>query len=174
MKSIVFNCSFLFFLFLSSCGVYSFTGASISPEVKTISIQTFFNNAQLGPANMSNLFTEGLKDYFQQNTSLTIIDNEGHLQFDGYIDNYTLTPVGAGASGRSDQVDYAQLTRITIVVYATYTNVIDDTFNYEKRFSFFKDFDQEEVDLSSVEEEFVEEIFDQIIIDMFYESVANW
>jgi hypothetical protein len=71
-------------------------------------------------------------------------------------------------------VDYTQLTRITIVVYATYTNVFDDTFNYEKRFSFFKDFDQEEVDLSSVEEEFVEEIFDQIIIDMFNESVANW
>ena len=54
-----------------------------------------------------------------------------------------------------------------------YHNIDDDTFNYEKRFSFFKDFDQEEVDLSSVEEEFVEEIFDQIIIDMFNESVAN-
>ncbi|MAJ50828.1 MAG: hypothetical protein CMB82_04335 [Flammeovirgaceae bacterium] len=174
MKSIVFNSSCLIFLLLTSCGIYSFTGASISPDVKTISIQTFFNNAQLGPANMSILFTEGLKDYFQQNTSLTIIDNEGHLQFDGYIDNYTLTPVGSGSSGRSDLIDYAQLTRITIVVYATYTNVIDDTFNYEKKFSFFKDFDQEEVDLSSVEEEFVKEIFDQIIIDMFNESVANW
>ena len=88
MKSIAFSSSSLFFFLLTNCGIYSFTGASISPDVKTISIQTFFNNAQLGPANMSILFTEGLKDYFQQNTSLAIVDNEGHLQFDGYIDNY--------------------------------------------------------------------------------------
>ena len=93
MKSIVSNGQFLILLSLFGCGVYSFTGASISPEVKTISIQTFYNNAPLGPANMSNLFTEKLKDYFQQNTSLTLTNDEGDLQFDGYIDNYTITPV---------------------------------------------------------------------------------
>ena len=43
---------------LFSCGVYSFTGASISPEVKTISFQNFFNNSPLGPSNMSVLFNE--------------------------------------------------------------------------------------------------------------------
>ncbi len=31
-------------LSVSSCGVYSFTGASIPPEAKTISIQYFQNN----------------------------------------------------------------------------------------------------------------------------------
>ena len=174
MKSIVSNGQFLILLSLFGCGVYSFTGASISPEVKTISIQTFYNNAPLGPANMSNLFTEKLKDYFQQNTSLTLTNDEGDLQFDGYIDNYTITPVSAGASGNNNKVDYSQLSRITVTVYATYNNVKDETFNYDKKFSFFKDFDQNTVDLSSAEEAFVEEIFDQIIIDIFNQSVANW
>jgi len=31
---------------LAGCGVYSFTGASIPPDAKTISIAYFVNNAQ--------------------------------------------------------------------------------------------------------------------------------
>ncbi len=156
-----------------NCGVYSFTGASISPDVETISIQTFFNNAPLGPSNMSVLFTESIKDYFQQNTSLRLVDDNGDLQFDGYIDNYTITPVGANASGSGRGVDFSELSRITITVYATYTNNNDHTFDFEKRFSFFKDYDQS-TDITSAEQQFVEEIFDQIIIDIFNASVANW
>ena len=121
---------------------------------------------------MSVLFTESIKDYFQQNTSLSIVDEDGDLQFDGYIDNYTITPVGANA-GNNNQGDISQLNRITITVFATYTNKTDDTFDFEKRFSFFRDVDQEE-DLSANEEEYVQEIFDQIIVDIFNASVANW
>jgi len=43
-----------------------------------------------------------------------------------------------------------------------------------KSFSFYKDFDQNTEDLSSNEQEFVEEIFDQIVLDIFNSSVANW
>jgi hypothetical protein len=158
---------------MMGCGIYGFTGASISSDIDTISIQTFYNNAALGPSNMSTLLTEQLKDYFLQNTSLTLTDNDGHLQFDGYVESYTITPVAANSSGRSDGVDYAQLSRITITVYATYINTQDDTWDFEKRFSFFKDYDQN-VDITVVEQQFVEEIFDQIIIDIFNASVANW
>lgn len=159
--------------YLSGCGVYSFTGASISPDIKTISIQTFYNNAPLGPSNMSVLFTENIKDYFQQNTSLEIVDNNGDLQIDGFISNYTITPVAATASGNSQQADFSALSRITISVSASYVNLTDPTFDFDKGFSFFKDYDNS-LDLSSNEEAFVEEIFDQIILDIFNASVANW
>ncbi|GAB4232519.1 MAG: LptE family protein [Ekhidna sp.] len=159
-------------IFLSNCGVYSFTGASISPDVKTISIQTFYNNAPLGPSNMSVLFTEKIKDYYQQNTSLELVDNNGDLQLDGFIANYTITPVAASA-GQQGQGDFSALTRITITVSAAYINVKDPTFDFDQNFSFFKDFENE-TDLASNEEQFVEEIFDQIILDIFNASVANW
>lgn len=158
---------------LSGCGIYSFTGASISPDVKTISIQQFYNNAPLGPSNMSVIFTESIKDYFQQNTSLQLVDENGDLQLDGYIDNFTVTPVGANSAGSQNDASFSQLSRITITVFATYTNTKDGTFDFERRFSFFKDFDQNE-DLSSVEQEYSEEIFDQIVVDIFNASVANW
>lgn len=157
----------------TGCGVYSFTGASISPDVKTISIQTFYNNAPLGPSNMSVLFTETIKDYFQQNTSLELVDNNGDLQLDGYISNYTITPVAATA-GTQGQADFSALSRITITVSATYININDPTFDFDKNFSFFKDFDNNTTNLASEEEGFVEEIFEQIVLDIFNASVANW
>jgi len=155
----------------SGCGVYSFTGASISPDVKTISIQTFYNNAPLGPSNMSVTFTEKIKDYYQQNTSLQLVDNNGDLQIDGFIANYTITPVAANTG--TDGQDFAALSRITITVSATYINLKDPTFDFDQSFSFFRDYETE-IDLASNEEQFVEEIFDQIILDIFNASVANW
>ncbi len=158
-----------------SCGVYSFTGASISPEVKTISIQTFFNNAPLGPSNMSINFTEKIKDYYQQNTSLSLIADEGDLQLEGSIENYTLTPVAAAASQDQNGIDLTSLTKITLTVSVSYVNTQDDEYNFtNKSFSFFKDFDQTTDDLAANEEDFVNEIFDQIILDIFNSSVANW
>ncbi len=158
---------------LLGCGVYGFTGASISPDTKTISIQTFYNNAVLGPSNMSVLFTERIKDYYQQNTNLALVDENGDLQLDGYIADYKITPVAANSSRNSSGQDLSTLSRITVTVFASYVNVNDDTFDFEKRFSFFVDFDQN-LDLSSNEQTFVEEIFDQIVIDIFNASVANW
>lgn len=156
----------------SGCGVYNFTGGTLSPDIKTISIQQFYNNAPLGPSNMSALFTETIKDYFQQNTSLELVENNGDLQLDGFISNYTITPVAATA-GSQGQADFSALSRITITVSATYTNLNDPTFDFDRTFSFFKDFDNS-ANLASNEEAFVEEIFDQIVLDIFNASVANW
>jgi hypothetical protein len=157
------------------CGVYSFTGASISPEVKTISFQNFFNNSPLGPSNMSVLFTEKIKDYFERNTSLEIVDDSGDLEIEGTIESFSLSPVAPTAEGGRNAQYFTGLTRLTVRVNASYLNKTDEQFNFEnKSFSFYKDFDQNTEDLSSNEQEFVEEIFDQIVLDIFNSSVANW
>lgn len=165
----------LFFLLpISGCTVYSFTGASLVNGEKTISIQQFYNDALLGPSNMSQVFTEKIKDYFQQNTNLTLIPNDGDLQFDGYISSYTVTPVAPRASGSGDQPQVSTTSRVRITVKATYVNIKNEQFDFDNSFSFFVDFDSENTDLTSNEDRFVEEIFDQIIIDIFNASVANW
>tara|TARA_Y100000591_G_scaffold51860_1_gene40057 strand:+ start:4229 stop:4750 length:522 start_codon:yes stop_codon:yes gene_type:complete len=166
---------FFIFLNISGCGIYSFTGASISPEVKTISFQNFFNNSPLGPSNMSVLFNEKIQDYFERNTSLTIVNENGDLEIEGSIEDFSLSPVAPTAEGGRNSQFFTGLTRLTIRVNATYLNKFDDQFNYEnKSFSFYKDFNQDTEELSSNEQEFLEEIFDQIILDIFNASVANW
>jgi hypothetical protein len=173
LKKII-NYLFLSFI-LFACGVYSFTGASISPEVKTISFQNFFNNSPLGPSNMSVLFNEKIKDYFERNTSLTLVEEGGDLEIDGTIEDFSLSPVAPTAEGGRNSQYFTGLTRLTVRVNATYFNNIDDQYNYEnKSFSFFKDFNQNTEELSSNEQEFLDEIFDQIILDIFNASVANW
>ena len=166
---------FFILILISGCGIYSFTGASISPDVKTISFQNFFNNSPLGPSNMSVLFNEKIKDYFERNTSLTIVDENGDLEIEGTIEDFSLSPVAPTAEGGRDSQFFTGLTRLTIRVNATYFNKFDDQFNYEnKSFSFYRDFNQDTEELSSNEQDFLEEIFDQIILDIFNASVANW
>ena len=168
-------CYFFIFLSLNGCGIYSFTGASISPEVKTISFQNFFNNSPLGPSNMGVLFNEKIQDYFERNTSLTIVNENGDLEIEGSIEDFSLSPVAPTAEGGRNSQFFTGLTRLTIRVNATYLNKFDDQFNYEnKTFSFYRDFNQDTEELSSNEQEFLEEIFDQIILDIFNASVANW
>lgn len=172
MRSIIFS-TLISLVALSGCSVYSFTGASLVSGEQTVSIQQFYNNALLGPSNMSQVFTEKMRDYFQQNTSLTLVDDNGDLQFEGFIASYTVTPVAPNAN-QGDGLQVSATTRVSISVQATYTNVKNDQFDFDRSFRFFQDFDSESNDLQSVEDQLVEEIFDQIILDIFNASVANW
>ena len=172
MNSNSYKLLLLLFIPLSGCSVYSFTGASLVNGEQTVSIQQFYNNSLLGPSNMSQVFTEKIRDYFQQNTSLTLVENNGDLQLDGYVSNYTVTPVAP--TGGRDGGQISTTSRVTITVKATYLNIKDDQFDFDKNFSFFVNFDSESTDLTSSEDQFVEDIFKQIIIDIFNASVANW
>ncbi len=171
---------FIFFLLtvvVAGCGVYSFTGANISPEIKTISIQTFYDEVGTGPPNLSQLFTENIKDYYQQNTSLTLTDSEGDLQLEGSITGYRLTPMAPRASGSQnfEDADIAALQRLTITIKVTYVNIQDDSYDFESQaFSFYQDYDPEKEDFNSIEATLVEEIYEAIILDIFNASVANW
>lgn len=162
---------------LQSCGVYSFTGANISPDIETISIQRFYDEVGTGPPNLSQLFTEKIRDYYQQNTSLTVVDAEGDLQLEGSIVGYNLAPMAPRSAGSNnfDDADIAALQRLTITVNATYINTQDDAFDFEnQRFSFYADYDPERQNFNSIEADLVDEIYDAIILDIFNQTVANW
>ncbi|MEP2771785.1 MAG: LptE family protein [Fulvivirga sp.] len=159
-------------LFLSAgCGVYSFTGVAITAE--TLSIQNFYNDADGGPPDLAQQFTNRLTDYYQSNTNLTLVQDNGELQLEGAVTRYRLSPVApSAAAGNFD--DTAALTRLTITVSATYINTEDDSFNFEnKSFSFYSDFDNSQ-NLTAIESQLIDEIYDQIILDIFNASVANW
>ena len=168
---------FIIMLFAYGCGVYSFTGANISPDIKTISIQKFNDEIGNGPPNLSQLFTEKIRDYYQQNTSLSIVQNEGELQLEGSIVGYSITPMAPRASGSQnfEDTDIAALQRLTITVRVTYVNTQDDSFDFDnKNFSFYADYDPEKQDFNSIEAQLVEEIYDAIVLDIFNATVANW
>ncbi|SFO64539.1 Lipopolysaccharide-assembly [Algoriphagus ornithinivorans] len=166
----------LIFLLFQSCSVkYSFTGTNINYElVKTFSVDNFFNDSGGGPANMEQLFTESLKEYYQRNTQLELVRSNGDLQFSGAIKRYTLTPQSAVSSGNPNLPDRAGQMRLTIAVEVDYINLTNEEENLKRSFSFFQDYDPRTTTLLDVESQLIEEIFKNIIQDVFTATVANW
>ena len=160
---------------LNGCGVsarYSMTGSTTTAE--TISIAEFYNNADLGPANMSQVLTNDLKNYFVQNSNLRVVAEEGEVQLEGEITDLRITPISPTATGDPTEINRASSTRLTITVKATYIDTLNEKMSFkDKSFSFYKDFDNE-LNVSDVEEAFIKEIFQRIINDIFNASVANW
>ncbi|OEK04313.1 LPS assembly lipoprotein LptE [Roseivirga misakiensis] len=175
MKSIKLAILLMLLTSLTACGIYSLDGASIDyTQTKTLSISNFINESGGGPPNLSNTFTEGLKEYFQRRTKLELVQRQGDLQFDGQIANYTVRPQAISSSGNSNQADGTGLMRLTISVQLVFTNTKDEKANIEQSFAFFADYDPSSTTLNAVEDELVDEIFEQLYFDIFQASVAQW
>ncbi|MBL7924191.1 MAG: hypothetical protein JNL88_08335 [Bacteroidia bacterium] len=159
---------FLLSLILAQgCGVYSFSGASISPEVKTFSVQYFPNRAQLVQPTLSQAFTERLKERFVAQTSLRQADKEGDIQFEGYISDYKTAPVAIQGT------ETAALNRLTISIMVKFINTKDPKQNFETTFTRYADYDSRK-SLSEVELSLIDEVNRQLVDDVFNKSVSNW
>ncbi|MCD4745991.1 MAG: hypothetical protein K8R58_06805 [Bacteroidales bacterium] len=167
------NLSYLTFLFLllflsQSCKVnYSFTGASISPEIKTIDIKYFRNNASLIEPTLSQSLTDALRDKFVSQTSLTLVNSGGDLILEGAITDYLTQPIAIQSN------DDAALNRLTIAVNVKFTNTFDETKDYETTFSRYVEYPSSK-NLSDVQGELIEEINEMLIDDIFNKAVVNW
>jgi hypothetical protein len=156
-------------LFFNGCGVYSFTGASIDSNVKTVRIPTFGNQASLVIPALSQKLTLQLKTKFTTGTSLAFTDNpaEADLEFNGNITGYTVTPQAAQAG------ETAALTRITVTVSVDFKNNKNPKQNWSNSFSFYQDFDSNK-DISTVLDGLLDTICEQLADDIFNKAVVNW
>lgn len=162
----------LFLLFTStSCGVYSFSGVSISAN--NISISEFYNNTDLGPANLGQTFTNKLKDYMLQNTNLAIVQENGELQMEGTITDFKITQVAPTIGTNQASISASSQSQLTITVRVTYVNTKDDSMSFKDRsFTFPQNVDNDNPD--AISEAVIAKVLDQIILDIFNASVANW
>ena len=166
------NISFLILLCLASayiagCKVYSFTGASISPDIKTVSIAHFPNQATTVQPSLSSVFTEKLKDKFVSQTNLAQVEAGGDLQFEGHITDYNAQPTAIQGN------EQAALNRLTITVTVRFTNTKDEKQSFESSFSRFTDYDSGS-NLATIEQELINEISNQLVDDIFNRAVINW
>lgn len=159
---------FLFPLLFLACKVdYSFTGASIPAKAETLSVERFPNNAGLGPPTLGQTFTEDLRDRFMRQTDLTLVDEKGDLRYKGSIVDYQVEPVAVQGN------DQASLNRLTITVRVKYKNSLEQKKSFKKQFSRFADFESGQ-SISSVEEQLIQEINDQLTQDIFDASLSDW
>ena len=150
-----------------SCGIYSFTGASIPTDAKTFSVEYITTTASNTPASLNQVISEGLKDIFLTQTSLNLTENQSDLSFSGEITKYQIKPMAIKAN------DNAAQNRLTIALKIKYNNSLDNEKNFESVFSRYRDFDSSD-NLADVEEILIEEITKELIEDIFNKAFVNW
>ena len=161
------NILFLLVIILNSCGIYSFSGASIPPEAKTVSVDYFTNNARVFNPTLSQEITEKLQDRLLSQTSLNLTESNGDLSFKGEITGYKVTPVSLVKN------ETAAYNRLTITAKVEFINIYDEKANFEQSFSRYSDFESSK-NLNAAEPELVPEIIELIIEDIFNKAVVNW
>ena len=151
-----------------SCGIYSFSGTSIQPDVNTITINYFEYKALKVNPTLSNELTEAVRTRFRRMTRLEQVDTDGDLEITGEVTGYSVA-ASAIAAG-----DVAAKNRLTITVKVTFTNrkYPEDDFA-DKTFSGYSDYDST-LSLDSEEAGLTTEIIEKIVEDLFNATVAQW
>jgi len=146
---------------------YSFTGANLSPLVKTYSVYYFPNRAKLISPTLSQVFTEDLREKLQRQTSLNELSENGDIEFEGQITGYEIRPMSI------QKEDLAAQNRLTITLKLKYTNSKVPSESFERNFTAYEDFDSS-LSISDVEDELNSQIVEKLIDDIFNATIANW
>lgn len=152
----------------AACGIYSFTGTSIAPDVKSISIYTIENRAMKVNPALSNTLTNALQDKFRRLTKLEMLPEGGDLEISGMITNYDVTPTAVTSN------EVASQNRLTITVKITFNNNLYEKESFkDKSFAAFQDYDSN-MSLDAVEAALCDDIVEILVEDIFNATVANW
>jgi len=146
---------------------YSFTGASIPIQARTLSIEYFPNQAPLVEPSLSQILTDALRDRFASQTSLEITNRGGDLSIEGAITGYATQPVAIQGN------EQAALNRLTISVKVKFVNKFDEKQNFEQTFSRFEDYPFS-ANLNTVQAGLIQQIVDALVDDIFNKAVVNW
>ena len=152
---------------LSACWIYSFSGTSIDPSVKTITIDYLEYKALRVNPSLSNDLTEGLKEKFRKMTRLTQVDLDGDLEISGEITGYDVRSQAVTAQ------EVAAQNRLTVSVKINYMNRIFPDEDFERSFSAYADYDSS-LSLDAVEGTLCEEIIEKLCEDILNATVATW
>lgn len=154
-------------LLVVKCGAYNFTGTG-KIDAKTFQVNYFQNTAELVEPGIERIFTQSLQEIIQNQTNLNLTSQGGDLLYEGEITDYRITPMTATADQRAAQ------NRLTIYINVRFINRNKEDDNFEKRFSFYHDFDANQQLVGSQLTAALDKIFERITQDVFNESLAKW
>ena len=154
-------------LLTASCGIYSFSGTSIQPDVKTITIPYVEYKALRVNPSLSNLMTEALQDKFRKLTSLEQVEMDADLDLVCEITGYDTKATAVTAD------EFAAQTRLTVTVNVVFTNKKYPEDDVKKSFSAYEDFDSN-LSLDAVEAGLCDSIVEKLVEDIFNATVAQW
>lgn len=152
---------------VSSCGIYSFSGTSIQPDVKTITIPYVEYTALRVNPSLSNDLTEALKEKFRKLTRLEEVDVDGDLELVCTVTGYDVKATAVTANEMASQ------NRLTVTVKIEFSNKKYPEDDVSNNYSAYEDFDAT-LSLDAVESGLCETIIEKLVEDIFNATVAQW
>jgi hypothetical protein len=159
-------CGFLICSCLAGCGVYSFTGASITG--KTINIHVLENRARNVVPMLSATLTDKVRSRILSQTGLApVTSDNADYDISGRITAYEVTVTGVQNTQQATQ------NRLTITVEVVFSNRLDEKADFSQPFSRFADFPASQT-IQNVEAALINDIGTQIADDIFNKAFVNW
>ena len=152
---------------VSSCGIYSFSGTSIQPDVKSITIPYVEYTALRVNPSLANDLTEALKEKYRKLTRLEEVDVDGDLELVCTVTGYDVKATAVTANEMASQ------NRLTVTVKIEFSNRKYPEDDVSNNFSAYEDFDAT-MSLDAVESGLCETIIEKLVEDIFNATVAQW
>ncbi len=160
----------LLFIFLictaATCSV-KLGDINIPVYAETFYIPQLANNAYNAPPDLGIDFAEKFKDKVRRETRLVYSDLNPHLEFDGAIQDFNVTAVAPQPG------EVTQFSRLTIRIKIDFYDTENEEENWSQTFSHDVDFPSDQ-NLLDVQDDLVEQIFEQISQDIFQKAFGKW
>lgn len=156
-------------LLAAGCVRYSFTGASIPADVRTIYIPFFADQSQSGLGDLSDRLNQALVQRFINQSRLSL-ENDREIAdayIEGAIQNYINRPFSVAGD------EQANLNEVQITVRALFQYADEEEPLWNKNFSGSATYDVLDNPVDG-EIEAADQALQQIANNMFNDAVSNW
>ena len=150
----------------TSCGAYSFSGASVPDSIKTVKVNFLENKARYINPQLSPRLTDRVKQKISNQTKLSPTNGDNaHYEISGYISDYSVT-----TSGISNQQTVNN--RLTVGVHISLNNHLagkTEEYDVSRSFEFSAN-----SSLQAAEAALLDEIIRGLTDDIFNRIFSNW
>lgn len=155
-------------VFLQQCTCrYGLSGVNIPPDISTLSVKYFPNEAALVTPTLSQSFTEKLKDKFLKETRLSIVPPDGDFQLSGVINTYKIEPVAITSNTGTSK------NRLTIGAKVEFRCPKHKEVEFTETISNYAEFDATQ-NFQSLEKALIEDITQRMVQDIFNRVALQW
>lgn len=165
-----------FLVLFQSC--YTFSGASIHKNSKTLYIPTFINRSTFINPTIAHAFTLNLQDRFIRRTKLSLVnDQEADLRISGEIISYDISSINIQSIRNTlgQNIETSTQNRLTIRVNVRYESKQEPQNNFEQIFSNYADFEgNRTIDDQLIQFEIIPLLNKRLIDQIFNMIAVNW
>lgn len=154
-------------MFFSGCTI-KLNGITIPADVNTYFVDNFQNSALGAPGDINQRFAEALRTKIRNESKLKYNEQNPDIEFSGTIVRFSLAPEAPQAGNT------VALNKLEITVNVDYIYHKDESKNWKaKQFTFFRTFESDK-DFISIQDRLIDEIFKQLMENIFNEAFTGW